>query len=1198
MPPDLTRLNTISRKPSSADYDPNRHAVPLNQILESHSQESTNAVRLPLQQLQLNVTQDEATCEGSFQIRLFDAASGEIREVVFAEFDSNVITTLESSNKQVKESISVSTDDSVTQPIADDRDPLLCETILRSLFARGKSEFILEERLLLADNVKRAFTFSESIYREAEARAAKAAQHRRAEIRAQLEDLQQDKGWYLDPKHFESFSLYEKCKLDEIEELSSIEASLGKLLPFFAQVQVSILSAEDLGSEHVSCMKPPSCYGRPEEAQVYCTVKVVTSSKKLDKEEDIVHDHVTKEVRYLDRAEWNDKSPWIPVNSVHDQLCIEVWRKRASTRQSKGYIQIESGSFKISMSQRKKKVSWNGDLFLGQLIMSIDRIRSQALSSGSIQGSIPSKSYPLTNARGGKNMSTIRLRIGFACEQISNDPVPDKLSLKPPVNDLEAAYDALVRVAFGMHLEGEFQLEQTWQNILACFESYYRLRRERCCLAVVMQLAKLFQPDIDYLETTVRDWKPICKAAKEGRLNKNELLLHAQIVVLLVRPSVNALEDFQSMFHSNQPKGALSKLIELLSLTLCWDPNPKEVVTCFKRWIKVSCVQRFVKHLSENSSEGEITSRSLSEAISLLRKDLDTLDTCFKNEFQEEIHLLQVCSSEYYRLVSQYITGFIDATSFKISTKDFVDMATELSLLHKELERKGVAVNLLDLHGLFRDHILDLVATMKPRMIDCIISSISDEKWEPISPLSYAFFSFSVVDLYFMINGVVEDITARLSCFPFGKLYYSHIENAICTAVGTYLQITEKLCLQELPDDSDEDHSFLAHFKSANFTNAVCISKTLCVKLNNMHAVLQQQISLEENLTKKWENYERPSLTQSGTNDLGSNYLVKENDRIAEMSGIEDLPLEEKVGQQFANLHSLIERSKSNVIGSIVECMQNELTKRLQKVMEIGSTNRQGSLIDDLEILTTYLDDHLKVLNEWLDPEVFKYILLDIAGALLFCMEEFALNRDDDPNPMTARQRARLEEILRFFYEYFYGDGLGISKPQMDHVSARLRKILVCSDLHTRDLCTLYWKAWDRFNTEENAQGPAGSNGFSKTHVDNDEVHLHVLDFLLLLQQRDDEEARTIAATQNLIAKNKMMQTPCWREKESLPKRHFEMPREMVRGVAQYLRAIQMPFPPPNVSYLDFRRMKEWWPHIHAEIQESGWAHYISLQSM
>lgn len=123
------------------------------------------------------------------------------------------------------------------------------------------------------------------------------------------------------------------------------------------------------------------------------------------------------------------------------------------------------------------------------------------------------------------------------------------------------------------------------------------------------------------------------------------------------------------------------------------------------------------------------------------------------------------------------------------------------------------------------------------------------------------------------------------------------------------------------------------------------------------------------------------------------------------------------------------------------------------------------------------------------------------------------MNRDEDPHPMTVQQRDYIEQILNLFYDYFYGDGVGVSKSEMDHISGRLRRILACSDLNTHELCALYWKAWDRFNKEAT---------LSSCVIEEQEIQ--VLDFLLLLQQRKDDEAQIIVTNQKLLAKKQIMQ--------------------------------------------------------------------------
>ena len=56
---------------------------------------------------------------------------------------------------------------------------------------------------------------------------------------------------------------------------------------------------------------------------------------------------------------------------------------------------------------------------------------------------------------------------------------------------------------------------------------------------------------------------------------------------VLVKPSIDAIEDFQSNLSLKQLNGAFSKLIQLLSLLLCWDVDVKGVAPCIKRWMKV-----------------------------------------------------------------------------------------------------------------------------------------------------------------------------------------------------------------------------------------------------------------------------------------------------------------------------------------------------------------------------------------------------------------------------------------------------------------------------------------------------------------------------------------------------------------------------------------------------------------------------------
>ncbi|KAI5067392.1 hypothetical protein GOP47_0017920 [Adiantum capillus-veneris] len=1054
MAPHLNRLTTVSQQPSLRDYKPHRHTFSLSSILDSHTwKESISIPQTPSSQA------GNDDLEGSFRILFYDTLSHKVKELVFSaeeDFDSNILDILQPQSISGQASCLSSQNSTDSEANTSDLDSHLCEAALRSVYAQGNLELSIKDRQELADNVKRAFLLPEATFRESRSRAVKAVRHRRAEVQAHLTDLQQDKGWSLNPEHFESVSFYEECKSRELFELSSFHEELQSLPSFSAQVQVSVMSAEDLSSNN-QCLKKRMCYGASEGSQVYCTVRVVPAGQGLNDVESSTPNFITELSVFSKFAEWHDKSPWISLCSADDCLCITLWKKKAPTTSiSRASKELELGPLLRTISQRTKKITWHGDTFLGCVFLPVSKIESQSLSSASLRGSLSPNLYNLNNAEGEKLMVTLKMQIHFYCELLLNDSVHDKMLLYPPIPDVVDGYHALVLLAFSMHLEGELELEDTWQKILACYESYYRLRRETCSLAVLKHLATLFQPELEYLEIITRELKPICKNAKQGKLNKLEYSLLAEVTALIIKPSITVMEDFQSVFLLDQPQRAISKLIELLSLLLCWDPNPLELKACFNRWIKISCAQRFNKYLEDNSCQGEINTRTFSTAFSLLQKDLRTLRACLQTEYSNKLGFFETCALEYYRLVSQYITGIVG--SIRISPADFEDLTRELSLLHQELERSDVKIDFLDLHGLLHDHILEMIAAVKPRMIDWIISNLGEEKWEPISHETDALFSYSVVDLYFMINGVIENLTARLSYFPFGKVYYANLEESLCSAVETYIQITERMCLQELPEKNvEEHHHFLDHFKSLNSSKFMNISKTLCVKLNNLYSVLQQQMSLEENLAIKWGVPLQPSST-----DLKMQEVFKLEDREATKLDNQDLVEDKRVGRHFKHLHDLVKRSISDITGSITEHMQHELSGRLQKLMTAFSiTGKKQLAIEDLELLTTYFDTHLKALNEWLEPEVFRRLLLEIAGALIFCMEEFALNRDEDPNPMTMEQRDYMEQILNLFYGYFYGDGVGVSKEDMDGISRRLRKILECSDLNTHKLCALYWKAWD-----------------------------------------------------------------------------------------------------------------------------------------
>lgn len=56
---------------------------------------------------------------------------------------------------------------------------------------------------------------------------------------------------------------------------------------------------------------------------------------------------------------------------------------------------------------------------------------------------------------------------------------------------------------------------------------------------------------------------------------------------VLAKPAEEALENFQTTFNESQPAGSLSKLLELLALILCWDPNVNEILIPLRGWIEV-----------------------------------------------------------------------------------------------------------------------------------------------------------------------------------------------------------------------------------------------------------------------------------------------------------------------------------------------------------------------------------------------------------------------------------------------------------------------------------------------------------------------------------------------------------------------------------------------------------------------------------
>lgn len=130
--------------------------------------------------------------DGSFRILFYDTLSEKVKELVFLaedDFDSNILDILQPPKLQAKEALHSSDNPTNAVTNSHDSDPLLCEAVLRSVYAQGTLQLSLQGRQDLAENVRRAFSVSEAAFREARTRAIKAAWHRRAGKVQVLENL-------------------------------------------------------------------------------------------------------------------------------------------------------------------------------------------------------------------------------------------------------------------------------------------------------------------------------------------------------------------------------------------------------------------------------------------------------------------------------------------------------------------------------------------------------------------------------------------------------------------------------------------------------------------------------------------------------------------------------------------------------------------------------------------------------------------------------------------------------------------------------------------------------------------------------------------------------------------------------------------------------------------------------------------------
>jgi hypothetical protein len=55
-----------------------------------------------------------------------------------------------------------------------------------------------------------------------------------------------------------------------------------------------------------------------------------------------------------------------------------------------------------------------------------------------------------------------------------------------------------------------------------------------------------------------------------------------------MKPAINSMENFHSVFQGEEATGAIPRLIELLGLILRWDPDPSELIVPLRAWIQVS----------------------------------------------------------------------------------------------------------------------------------------------------------------------------------------------------------------------------------------------------------------------------------------------------------------------------------------------------------------------------------------------------------------------------------------------------------------------------------------------------------------------------------------------------------------------------------------------------------------------------------
>jgi hypothetical protein len=167
-----------------------------------------------------------------------------------------------------------------------------------------------------------------------------------------------------------------------------------------------------------------------------------------------------------------------------------------------------------------------------------------------------------------------------------------------------------------------------------------------------------------------------------------------------MKPAINSMENFHSVFQGEEAAGVIPRLIELLGLILRWDPDPSELIVPLRAWIQNGCESRLNNQvLGETDGDGmrKMSAQSLIQGVQMIRTDLIEYRTTFKGSFPNNFDLHQVAASMYYQLISHYLVTFVGNASVNISTKESEDLIAELSLLHEDLVNSGAQIKLLDL---------------------------------------------------------------------------------------------------------------------------------------------------------------------------------------------------------------------------------------------------------------------------------------------------------------------------------------------------------------------------------------------------------------------------------------------------------------------------------------------------------------------